>query len=62
MRKQALSKVPQPIKQGQLPKGKGGIVSKNYLNTGRGWIKIKDTDRNEKCGCGSGRKYKHCCL
>ena len=23
--------------------------------------KVKKIGRNEKCSCGSGKKYKHCC-
>lgn len=25
-------------------------------------IKFNEPDRNEKCTCGSGKKYKYCCM
>ena len=28
----------------------------------RDYLKRKDVGRNSSCFCGSGRKYKHCCL
>ena len=26
------------------------------------WIKFRDLGRNDKCVCGSGKKYKKCCI
>tara|TARA_R100001082_G_C4240548_1_gene107132 strand:+ start:288 stop:440 length:153 start_codon:yes stop_codon:yes gene_type:complete len=26
------------------------------------WIKYRDLGRNDKCACGSGKKYKKCCI
>ena len=26
------------------------------------WVKVSDIGRNDPCPCGSGKKYKNCCL
>ena len=26
------------------------------------WVKYRDLGRNDKCACGSGKKYKKCCI
>ena len=26
------------------------------------WLKFRDLGRNDKCACGSGKKYKKCCI
>jgi hypothetical protein len=50
---------------GKLKRGLSMVEVKadgvNYKNGGGGLERISNTGRNDKCNCGSGKKFKKCC-
>lgn len=46
----------------KLTRGNIENILDSYKRSHNPWIGVNHQNRNSKCECGSGKKYKHCCV